>query len=177
MKQTERNFWLDVSLFVTCLATVSTGLLLWLFIPHQAAAVFLGFDRHFWLTAHFCSGLTSVAGSVLHVIWHREWLKALRGRRIASLPAKIRSNRVMDRYVWITFIATNVFGALDWIIPAHENSVSILSRLHVAFGMACLLGITVHLALHSKWITSTLKRNLRVKREDLAIIQSGGVKD
>jgi hypothetical protein len=176
MKQTERNFWLDVSLFVTCLATVSTGLLLWLLIPHQAAAVFLGFDRHFWLTAHICSGLTSVAGSVLHVVWHRLWLKALRGRRIASLPAKIRSNRVMDRYVWFTFIAMNVFGALDWIIPTPENSVSILSRLHVAFGMACLLGIAVHLALHSKWIISTVKRNLQGKSEGMEITRTSGVK-
>jgi hypothetical protein len=177
MKRTERNFWLNVILFVTCLATVFTGLLLWLFIPRQADTVLLGFDRHFWLTAHIISGLTSVAGSVLHVIWHREWLKALRGRRIASLPAKIRSNRMTDRYIWITFIATNVFGALDWIIPAPENSVGILSRLHVAFAIACLLGIAVHLALHSKWITSTVKRNLRVKREGLAIIQPGGGKD
>lgn len=177
MKQTERNFWLDVSLFVTCLATFFTGLLLWLFIPHQAAAAFLGFDRHFWLTAHICSGLTSVAGSILHVVWHRLWLKALRGRRIGSLPAKVRSNRVMDRYVWITFIATNVFGALDWIIPAHENSVSILGRLHVAFGMACLLGITAHLALHKKWIMSTIKSKLRVQRERLVIIEPRGVKD
>ena len=165
MKQTERNFWLDVSLFVTCLATFYTGLLLWLFIPHQAAAAFLGFDRHFWSTPHICSGLTSVAGSILHVVWHRLWLKALRGRRIGSLPAKVRSNRVMDRYVWITFIATNVFSALDWIIPARENSVSILGRLHVAFGMACLLGITAHLALHKKWIMSTIKSKLRVQRE------------
>jgi len=70
-----------------------------------------------------------------------------------------------------------VFGALDWIIPAPENSVSILSRLHVAFAIACMLGIAVHLALHSKWITSTVKLNLRVKREGLAIIQPGGGKD
>lgn len=177
MKQTKRNFWLDISLFMTYLATVYTGFLLWLLIPHQATDAFLGFDRHFWLTAHICSGLTSVAGVVLHVFWHRKWLKALRGRRIASLPTKIRANRVMNRIVWITFIATNVFGVLGWILPAPENSVSNLSRLHVAFGMACLLGITVHLALHSKWITSTVKRNLQVKMERVEITQPGGVKD
>ena len=89
MKQTERNFWLDIGLFVAFLTTVFTGLLLWRLIPHQTAAVFLGFSRHFWLTAHICSGLASVAGSVVHVIWHREWLKALRKRPIASLPPKL----------------------------------------------------------------------------------------
>jgi hypothetical protein len=70
-----------------------------------------------------------------------------------------------------------VFGTLDWIITAPENSVSIWCRLHVAFGMACLLGIVVHLALHNKWITSTVRRNLRLKRDGLAIIQPDGVKD
>ena len=177
MKQTERNFWLDVSIFVTFLSTAFTGILLWLVISHQAAAAFLGFDRRFWLTVHICSGLASLAGSVLHVVWHRLWLKALRGRPIASLPPKLRSNRVMDRYVWITFLATNVFGALGWIFPAPENSVSILSRLHVATGIACLLGIAVHLALHTKWIISFIRSNLQVKREDMVIIQPVGVKD
>lgn len=167
MKQTERNFWLDVILFVTFLATVYTGLLLWLFIPHQAAAIYLGFDRHFWLTIHIYSGLISVAGSVLHVVWHRLWLKALRGRRIASLPVKIRSNRVTDRYIWITFITTFVFGTFDLMIPIGENSVGIFTRLHVAAGIAYLLGITIHLALHGKWITSTIKRNFQVKRDEV----------
>jgi hypothetical protein len=162
---------------VTFISAAFTGILLWLVIPHQAAAAFLGVDRHFWLTVHICFGLASLAGSVLHVVWHRLWLKALRGRRIASLPAKIRSNRIMDRYVWITFIAMNVFGALDWIIPVPENNVSILSRLHVAFGMACLLGITVHLALHAKWIFSTIQSNFQVKRENVVIIELGGLKD
>lgn len=165
MKQTERNFWLDVSLFVISLATVCTGVLLWLLIPRQAAAIFLGFDRHVWLTAHICFGLASVAGNILHVVWHRLWLKALRGRRIASLPAKIRSNRVMDRFIWITFLASSTFGALDWMIPAGENGVSMFGRLHVTFGMAWLLGITVHLVLHSKWITSATKRHLRVREQ------------
>ncbi len=177
MKQTERNFWLDVILFVISLATVCTGVLLWLFIPRQAAAISLGFDRQVWLTAHICFGLASLAGNVLHVVWHRLWLKALRGRRIAALPAKIRSNRVMDRFIWITFLAANGFAALDWMMPAGENAVSIAGRLHVAFGMAWLFGITVHLVLHGKWITSATRRYLRVKRAGMVLIQPGGVNE
>ncbi len=161
MKQTERNFWLDLILFVTFLSTVLSGLLLWLPIPHQAAAVILGFNHYFWLATHICSGLASVAGGIVHVIWHRKWLKALRRRPIASLLQKLRANRVMDRFVWFTFLATTVFGALDYFIPAGENIVYISTRLHVGFGMAWLLGITVHLALHNQWITSAARRHLR----------------
>ncbi|MBP1611029.1 MAG: hypothetical protein H6Q04_3264 [Acidobacteria bacterium] len=162
MKNIERNFWLDISLFVTFLSTVLSGLLLWLVFSHQAAAIILGFNRYFWLTAHICSGLASVAGSVVHVIWHRDWLKALRKRPITSLPSKLRANRVLDRFVWITFLATSAFGAFDYIIPAREISVNNSSRLHLAFGMAWLLGITVHLALHNKWIAFAARRHLRV---------------
>ena len=80
MKHTERNFWLDVGLFVTFLSTVFTGLLLWWLIPHQAAAAFLGFTRQLWLAAHLCSGLASAAGVVIHLAWHQDWFKALRKR-------------------------------------------------------------------------------------------------
>jgi hypothetical protein len=163
MKQNQRNFWLDISLFVTFLSTIITGVTLWLLIPHQAAAVFLGIDRHSWLTVHIYFGLASSAGSVLHVIWHRKWFKALRKRPVASLPPKLRANRVVDRFIWTIFLAASGFGALDWILPMGTNKLSIASRLHVAFGIALLLGITVHLALHKHWITSASMRYLRVK--------------
>jgi len=169
MKQTERNFWLDISLFVTFLSTILSGLLLWLLIPHQVADVILGLNRYFWLTAHICSGLASMVGGVVHVVWHREWLKALRRRPIATLPPKLRANRVMDRFVLITFLATTVFGARDYFIPACENIVNISSRLHIVFGMTWLLGIIVHLALHYKWIASAARRHLRVTKGDMVI--------
>ena len=80
-------------------------------------------------------------------------------------------------FIWITFLASSTFGALDWMIPAGENGVSMFGRLHVVFGMVWLLGITVHLTLHRQWIISTTKRYLRVKRAGRMITQPGGVKD
>jgi hypothetical protein len=169
MKQTERNFWLDISLFITFLSTVFTGFILWLLIPHQSDAVFLGFNRPFWLTAHIFTGLAGLAGTVIHIIWHREWLKALRRRPIAFLSSKLRANRVTDRLVWIFFLATILFCVLDWIIPAFENKVSIFGRLHVAFGITWLIGTTVHLALHRRWITSASRRCIQLKKGEIGI--------
>ncbi|HMN58914.1 MAG TPA: DUF4405 domain-containing protein [Anaerolinea sp.] len=177
MKQSKRNFWLDVILGVTFIFTVFTGLALWLLLPHQASAVLLGLNRPTWLTAHVCSGLAGVAGSILHVIWHRAWLKALRKRKMASLSPKLRANRVTDRFVWITFLATSAFGALDYFIPVVENTVSVFGRLHVAFGMAWLLGITVHLVLHDQWIITSARRYLRLQKGNMEINQAAGVKD
>jgi hypothetical protein len=167
VNQTKRNLWLDISIFVAFLLTAFTGISLWLLIPHPSVDSFLGFSRHFWLTAHLCSGLASLAGSIVHVIWHRAWLKALRKRRIASLPSKLRSNRITDRFVWITFLAATVFGVIDWIFLTPEKNLTIFTRLHAAVGIACILGIIVHLALHTKWITSSIKNIIQVKKKAL----------
>jgi hypothetical protein len=165
MNQTKRNFWLDISIFVAFLLTAFTGISLWLLIPSVDS--FLGFSRHFWLMTHICSGLASVAGSIVHIIWHREWLKALRRRRIASLPSKLRFTRITDRFVWITFLAAAVFGLIDWIFFTPENSVTIFAQLHAAVGIAYMLGIIVHLALHTKWITSSIKNNFQIQKKPL----------
>jgi hypothetical protein len=177
MKHTERNFWLDVGLFVAFLAIVFTGFLLWRLIPDQAAATFVGFTRQRWLTAHICWALASAAGVAIHLAWHRDWFKSLRKRPMASLPPKLRANRVVDQVVWITFLATGAFGALSRMIPAGENGVSLAGRLHVALGMAALLEVAMHLALHRQWIISALKRRLPVIKGDRVIIPPGGVKD
>jgi nitrate reductase gamma subunit len=81
MKQNERNFWLDSSLFIIFLSTIFTGFILWILIPHQTAAVILGLNRDFWRSVHICSGLAIAVGNVIHLIWHRDWLKALRKQR------------------------------------------------------------------------------------------------
>jgi hypothetical protein len=163
VKQNERNFWLDCSLFIVFLSTMFTGLLLWLPNPHQTSTVILGFTRETCRSIHICSGLAIAVGNVIHLIWHRDWLKALRKRPMGCLPLNFRTNRVLDRFIWMIFLAASGFGALDWILSMGKSSMSISGRLHVAFGMVWLLGIVMHLALHKKWITYAIMRYLRVK--------------
>ena len=80
MSRTERNFWLDVTIFVALLITTITGFILWLVIPHKLDIAFLGFSRSVWITTHICLGVVGLAGIVMHIVWHWGWLKALRGR-------------------------------------------------------------------------------------------------
>jgi hypothetical protein len=160
MKPTERNFWLDLSLCVTFLATVCTGLILGRLIPHQTTAGFLGFARQCWLTAHRCSGLAGAAGIGIHLAWHRDWFRAVRGRPLGGMPKKLRANRVVDQGLWITFIAANVCGAIAWALQLGDDTfmVRVADRLHVMLGVAWTLLVIVHLALHWKWIASTARR-------------------
>jgi hypothetical protein len=160
MKQTKRNFWLDVTIFVALLITTITGFILWLVIPHKLDIVFLGFSRSVWAVAHINSGVVGLAGIVIHIVRHWGWLKALRGRPLTRMPEKLRTNRVVDRIMWITYIATNVFGAIAWALHFGGGIyiVRVPDRLHVVFGVAWTILTIVHLALHWKWITSTSQR-------------------
>jgi hypothetical protein len=160
MKQTKRNFWLDVTIFVALLITTITGFILWLVIPHKLDIVFLGFSRSVWAVAHIYSGVVGLAGIVIHIVRHWGWLKALRGRPLSRMPEKQRTNRVVDRIMWITYILTNVFGAIAWALHFGDGIyiVRVPDRLHVVFGVAWTILTIVHLALHWKWITSTSQR-------------------
>jgi hypothetical protein len=164
ISRAEHNFRLDVTIFVALLITAITGFILWRVIPHKLDITFLGFSRSVWVAAHIGFGLGGLAGIVIHIIRHWSWLKALRGRPLGRMPEKLRANRVVDRIMWITYIATNVFGAIAWMLHISEDIyiVRLPDRLHVVFGVACTILMIVHLALHWTWIASTAKRYLHV---------------
>ena len=143
MNNTKRNLWLDGLIAVALLTTTITGLGLWLVMPHRLGLVFAGFSHSVWRAAHIYSAAAGLAGIVVHIVRHWGWLKALRGRRLGGMPQKLRLNRVVDRIMWITYIATNVLGATAWALsPASDLSVvSVAERLHVVCGVACAIQI------------------------------------
>jgi hypothetical protein len=164
MNRTERNFWLDVTIFVALLITTITGLHLWLVIPYRLDLVILGFSRRAWIAIHIFSGVVGLAGIIMHIIWHWDWLTALRERPLSGMPEKLRANRVVDRIIWVTFIATNVFGVLAWAFHLGDDNIYLASapgRLHGVLGVVWTILVTVHLALHWKWITSTSQRYMQ----------------
>jgi hypothetical protein len=160
MNKTEKNFWLDMTIFVALLITTLTGFFLWLVIPHTLDIFYLGFSHSMWVAAHICFGVVGLAGIILHIVWHWGWLKALRGRPLAGMQKKLRANRIVDRIMWFTYIATNVSGAIGWVLHFGDDIyvVGVPDRLHVVFGVMWTILTIVHLVLHWKWISSTSER-------------------
>jgi hypothetical protein len=164
MNKTEHNFRLDVAIFISLTITTVTGLLLWLVIPHKMDVLFSGISRSAWVAAHIYSGLAGLAGIIMHIVLHWDWLKALRGRPLGTMPEKLRANRIVDRVMWFAFITTNVFGAAAWMLRFGIDVyvVSVSDRLHVGLGVAWAILAAVHLALHWKWIANTTRRYVYV---------------
>jgi len=162
MNKNERNFWLDWMMFIVFSITVVSGFLLWLVIPNSNTSVFAGIDRAVWLAFHVGSGFLGLLGVIIHIVWHWDWLKALRGRSLRTLKRPVRASRVVDRITWIAFIATNIFGMLAWLISAGlpGEAIKIFDRLHVVASIVWLVFLVAHLVLHQQWVDSAARRYL-----------------
>jgi hypothetical protein len=162
MSKNERNFWLDWVLFFDFSITIVSGFLLWLVIPNSQHSVFAGIDRAVWLAFHVGSGFLGLLGVVIHIVWHWGWLKALRGRSLKTLKRPVRANRLINRLTWFSYIASNVFGMLAWLLSASmpSEAIRIFNRLHTATSIAWLVFLATHLVLHQKWIVSGIQRYL-----------------
>ena len=162
MSNSERNFWLDLTLSIVYSITIGSGFLLWLVIPQGTNTAFAGIDRGVWLGIHIGSGFLGLMGVILHIVWHWRWLKALRGRPFRTLKKPVLANRVVNRMAWISFIASNVLGLQAWLLTASlpAESVKIFARFHVIASINWLVFLTAHLVLHGGWVASAARRYL-----------------
>jgi hypothetical protein len=162
MNKNERNFWLDLMMLIAFSITIVSGIVLWLTIPGRNITHFDVVGRTTWLAFHVGSGLTGLLGVIIHIVWHKEWLKALRGRPLESLKGPVKTNRLINRMTWIAFIISNIFGLLAWLLPASMTNevIKMINRFHVATSMTWIVLMASHLVLHRKWIVSALQRYL-----------------
>lgn len=160
------NFWLDVAILGVWLTTTVTGLVLWRVSTPSLNGEFLGMSCQVWVAIHDVAGVLGLAGVGLHVAWHWDWLRALRGRSLRTMPTKLRANRVVDRVMWICFLAANAMGVVAIALPLGglSDGVSLPERLHVAFSIMWTVMAAAHLGLHWKWMVVTARRCLSSDR-------------
>lgn len=176
MSKSLANFWLDVATWGIWMTTTVTGLVLSQVLAPSPNVESLGLSYPVWMALHGVTAVLGPAGVGLHVAWHWDWLRALRGRSLRTMPARLRANRVVDRVMWIGFFAANALGALAAVLPLDglSGGVSLPVRLHVALSIAWSLTAVVHLALHWSWIAVTARRCLASDRPRAADWSSEG---
>lgn len=160
MSKNQRNYWLDWIIAIVFLLTLASGLVLRFGFPQNSLTNFSGAERLNWINFHVISGFLVVAGAVLHVIWHWDWFKAMKGRPLRTLKRPLAVSRIVNRMIWISFISSKVFGLLAWLLPADILSGygKIFIRMHFASSMAWMAIVIVHLVLHKKWIGNAVKK-------------------
>jgi fucose 4-O-acetylase-like acetyltransferase len=175
--KTKTNFWLDIVIFTAFLATAITGLLLWLVIPGGRGSgnlIFLGLTRHTWVDLHNWAGLAMLIGAVVHLILHWKWLICVAERFFKKLARQARLNFSLDSLLFVAFFLVSLSGLVSWLIlpsggyrggrnPFYNATLLGLSRhdwnnLHLWAGLAMIAILTVHLALHWRWIVCTAHR-------------------
>lgn len=175
--KTKFNFWLDVTIFAAFLVTAITGLLLWLALPHTQSSqtlTFLKFTRSTWVDIHDWAGLATLIGAATHIALHWKWISCAAGRFFKKLARQARVNFSLDSLLFIAFVLANVSGLVVWLIlpsegyrggrnPFYNASLLGLARhdwndLHLYAGLAMIIALTVHLALHWKWVMCVLRR-------------------
>ena len=175
------NFWLDTTIFSTFFVTAVTGLLLWLVIPGGPGSgntILFGLTRHTWLDIHQWVGLILLAGVATHLAFHWKWVVCVSARYFGSLARQARLNFSLNILLFVAFVLVSLSGLLVWLVlpgggyrggrnPFFNATWLGLTRhdwneLHLWAGLAMIVIIAVHLALHWRWLICAARRYARV---------------
>jgi hypothetical protein len=155
MNKNGKCFWLDVVLLVLFVLTVVS-----LFGQGQIAT-----------RVHYIAGTLLVIGSVVHVVWHWDWIKAnVLRRRPRELGKKVRALRRIDLWLFLFYFLCSVSGLIFWPmeVAGLAGPIFPLERwgaLHRWTGVMMFLVMIPHLGHHMKWLVCMARRALRPRAE------------
>ena len=171
------NFWLDITVSMTFVATVITGLMLWLLMPSGQGSgqlIFYGLTRRQWVDIHNWVGLVMLLGVMIHLVLHWRWIDCVLDRFLGNLARQARINFSLDAVLFSALIVTGVSGLVPWLIlpgggyqggrnPFYNATLYGLTRhqwtdIHLWVSLVMMGIIAIHLVLHWRWITCTARR-------------------
>jgi hypothetical protein len=140
---TGRNLAVDGTIFIGFLLATA---------PHAT-----GQTIHEWL------GLAFGAGIVTHLLLHWKWIVNVVRRFFSRLPGQVRINSVLNSllFVAVTLIIfsgimiSKVVLSTFGLTGSHD---AIWRGLHTSATNVAVIIVGLHIALHWKWILSTMKR-------------------
>ncbi|MBN1993014.1 MAG: hypothetical protein JW953_09950 [Anaerolineae bacterium] len=148
MTKQKKNFWLDIILLVLFIVTIVSP---------------AGHHSTVGLMIHSVAGAIMILGSLVHVAWHWDWVKAniLRYPRVPGRA--VLANRRIDLLLLVLLVLCGGSGLLVWVMDLTSlNQVIFLQRhwagLHRLTGMAMFLLMGPHLAHHAKWLVCMARK-------------------
>ncbi len=149
MNKAKRNFWLAIILLALFIVTVMS---------------LLGHHTAVGMAVHSFAGTLLVLGSLVHVTWHWDWIKA----NILSNPRDpgktIRANRRIDQPLLVLFALCGASGLLGQAMGLMPVAHGFILRggwrcLHGLSGALMLLLIVPHVGHHVKWLMCMARKS------------------
>ena len=140
---TVRNFLVDGAIFAGFLLATD---------PHAT-----GQTIHEWL------GLAFGAGIITHLLLHWKWIVNVVRRFFSKLPGQVRINALLNSLLFIAMTLIIFSGIMISKVVLSTFGLSgshdaIWRWLHTSATNVTLIIVGLHVALHWKWIVSTIKR-------------------
>jgi len=81
MKNARINAWVDLAAFVSALASIVTGYILWFYFPlgsGRGSMDFLDISYQTWYDLHFYTSTLFVVLVAIHLVFHYRWIRNMR---------------------------------------------------------------------------------------------------
>jgi len=148
MNKTKKNFWLDVILLALFMVTILS-----LAGHHSAIGIMV----------HSVAGALMILGSVMHLVWHWDWIKA----NILHYPKDIgkacRAYRRADLPLLILFALCGLSGLMLCLLDLLSLPYLTLfregwSHLHALSGLFMFVLMLLHVGQHWKWLVCMARK-------------------
>jgi uncharacterized membrane protein len=164
---------LDSTIATAFLLSLATGFAWLLSEGGRSGLAPLGIVRSTWSDLHTWFSLVMIAGAIVHLALHWEWVVSLTRRLREGKAKKARWNYVFDGVLGLTLVIATVTGLVFLAAggggyeggrnPAYNAAIGGLDRgvwsdLHTWFGLGFLAVLVLHQALHWAWIRNTIGR-------------------
>jgi cytochrome b subunit of formate dehydrogenase len=180
-RQTRANWLIDAAVLVGGILAALSGIY-FLFVPsggyrggrNPAYGLQILFERHTWSDLHTWTGVLMIAAVVIHLSIHWRWVKMMAGRVVDILrDGKVRMsqgawrNLALNALVAVGFVICAVSGIALLFLPSGGHGAQqagfVFSRttwdvIHTWSGVVLIAAVTVHFAIHWRWVKNVTKR-------------------
>jgi cytochrome b len=134
----KRNLFLDIGIAGAFLVALSPDI--------------TGYAIHEWF------GLAFLGTLLVHLLLHWKWVVAITKKLFAKMPIKTRISYVLNATLLWTFSMIGLTGFLMGESVGLGIETGLIRAAHEVFANLSIALVLAHLAMHLKWLVTTIKR-------------------